>query len=113
MVVTSRAADVARVTVDGVEVEGTVEHMDGPPGPAVTDTGEVTPAGETLPEVDAEQDAPVDVDGDGQVTGDELFTKADLITECENRGLPTSGNKPDLVARLQEADKTAAPEGGD
>jgi hypothetical protein len=52
------------------------------------------------------EDAPTDVNGDGAVDGYEVFTKAELITECEARGLPVSGNKPDLVARLQEADKT-------
>lgn len=54
-------------------------------------------------------EAPTDVDGDGKLDGYEVFSKADLIGECEARGLPTSGNKPDLVARLQEADKAAQP----
>lgn len=62
---------------------------------------------EPAPEPVGDDDA-VDVDGDGQITGYELFTKADLVAECENRGLPVTGNKPDLVARLQEADKDAA-----
>lgn len=52
----------------------------------------------------ADEDARVDVDGDGEITGYEVFTKADLITECEQRGLSTSGNKPDLVRRLVEHD---------
>jgi hypothetical protein len=52
--------------------------------------------------------ANTDVDGDGQTTGYELFTKDDLVAECKTRGLPVTGNKPDLVARLQEADKAAA-----
>jgi len=67
------------------------------------------PVVEDAPPIEPDEDASTDVDGDGQITGYELFTKADLVTECENRGLPTSGNKPDLVARLQEADKPAAP----
>jgi len=80
----------------------------GETGPEVVDLprGNVVSLTDAVPPVD--EDAPVDVDGDGQITGYELFTKADLVTECETRGLPTSGNKPDLVARLQEADKTAA-----
>lgn len=31
-------------------------------------------------------------------------TKADLEAELERRGLPTSGNKDELIARLNEAD---------
>ncbi len=31
-------------------------------------------------------------------------TKAELEAELESRGLPTSGNKAELVARLEEAD---------
>lgn len=61
------------------------------------------------PVVESDEDS-VDVDGDGQVSGYEVFTKTDLITECEARGLATSGNKPDLVARLQAADKAGAGE---
>lgn len=106
--VTSRVADIARITVDGVEVEGIVVETDTEPSAAVNiATGVVTPPGEQLP--DADEDS-VDVDGDGQVSGYEVFTKADLIGECEARGLATSGNKPDLVARLQAADKAGAGE---
>lgn len=61
------------------------------------------------PVVESDEDS-VDVDGDGQVSGYEVFTKTDLIAECEARGLATSGNKPDLVARLQAADKAGAGE---
>jgi hypothetical protein len=70
-----------------------------------SDLGENAAEGDPQP---VDDDAPVDVDGDGQYTGYEVFTKADLIAECENRGLPVTGNKPDLVARLQEADKATA-----
>lgn len=40
----------------------------------------------------------------------EVFSKADLVAECEQRGLPVSGNKPDLVKRLLEHDAAAVPE---
>lgn len=60
-------------------------------------------------EAPADESAPdTDVDGDGQVSGYEVFTKDDLVAECKERKLPTTGNKPDLVARLQEADKAAS-----
>lgn len=120
MVVTSRAADVARVTVDGVEVDGTVVNTDTAPGPAVNaETGEVTPSGGQLPEADAvqpDEDAPVDVDGDGQITEYEVFTKVDLVkhietlneTRADDDQLSTAGNKPDLVRRIQEAEAAAA-----
>lgn len=100
------------VDPDGNPTEGMVVHsgaiveqpeIAGEQGPELTDLPpgtEVTVPGE---------EASTDVDGDGQITGYEVFTKADLITECESRGLPVSGNKPELVARLQEADKAAAP----
>lgn len=60
----------------------------------------------------SDEDADVDVNGDGKVDGYEVFTKADLVTECEARGLATSGNKPDLVRRLQDADAAKAAELG-
>jgi hypothetical protein len=47
-----------------------------------------------------------DVDGDGEVTGYESYTKAELADELERRGLPKSGNVPELVERL-EADDAA------
>jgi len=83
----------------------------------VTDDGDPTSSlmavgSDTETPVVADDDGPVDMDGDGQTTGYEVFTKADLVTECESRGLLTSGNKPDLVARLQEADKDNAEPAG-
>lgn len=120
---------------DGVDPDGNpatamVVHsdaivLDGPRGEATNiETGVVTPAGEQLPDAPdsaypagatplepaaSDEDTSTDVDGDGQITGYEVFTKVDLIAECEARKLPVSGNKPELVARLQEADKAAAP----
>lgn len=73
------------------------------PGPELVDV----PPGATGDT--SNEDANVDVNGDGQVDGYEVFTKAELVAECEARGLPTTGNKPDLVARLQDADKAAVP----
>ncbi len=32
------------------------------------------------------------------------YTKEELQTVLENRGLPKTGNKPELIARLEEAD---------
>lgn len=32
------------------------------------------------------------------------WTKGELEAELQKRGLPTSGNKPDLIARLEEND---------
>lgn len=60
-------------------------------------------------DVSATEDTNTDVNGDGKVDGYEVFTKAELVAECEARGLPTTGNKPDLVARLQAADAVAPP----
>ena len=51
-----------------------------------------------------EDDAPVDADGDGQITGYEAWSKDDLVTELEERGLPKSGNKPELIERLEQDD---------
>jgi hypothetical protein len=49
-----------------------------------------------------------DVDGDGEVTGYEGYTKAELADELERRGLPKSGNVPDLVERLEADDAEQA-----
>ena len=59
-----------------------------------------------------EDDAPVDVDGDGEVTGYEALSKDDLVAELEARELPKSGNKPDLIERLEadDAEKAEAAE---
>lgn len=38
------------------------------------------------------------------VEGYDAMTKAELEDELESRGLPKTGNKDELVARLQEAD---------
>jgi len=51
-----------------------------------------------------EDDAPVDVDGGGQITGYEAWSKDDLVAELEARGLPKSGNKPELIDRLEQDD---------
>jgi hypothetical protein len=32
------------------------------------------------------------------------LTKAELIAEAEDRGLDTSGNKPDIIERLEASD---------
>jgi hypothetical protein len=50
----------------------------------------------------------VDVDGDGQITGYEAWSKDDLVTELEERGLPKSGNKPELIDRLEQDDLAKA-----
>lgn len=68
----------------------------------------VEEATEVDPPATSDEDVDVDVNGDGRIDGYEAFTKAELQAECERLGLPTTGNKPDLVARLQEADQ--APE---
>lgn len=34
----------------------------------------------------------------------ESMSKADLVEELEYRGLPKTGNKAELIARLEEAD---------
>jgi len=36
------------------------------------------------------------------------WSKAELVTECDERGLPKTGNIPDLVARLEADDATPA-----
>jgi hypothetical protein len=36
--------------------------------------------------------------------GYEAMTKPELQAELESRGLPTSGNKPELIERLEEND---------
>lgn len=41
----------------------------------------------------------------------EGWLRTDLQTECERRGLPTSGNKAELVDRLVAADEQDAEEG--
>ncbi len=54
------------------------------------------------PPVEDEDDGPGDEHGDA-VDGDGFddLTKPELQDELERRGLPTSGNKPDLIARLR------------
>ena len=34
----------------------------------------------------------------------ENWSKPELVAELERRGLPKTGNKPDLIARLEESD---------
>lgn len=105
---TDRLTEVTTSVNSSGEVTGVTDAGD--PTSSLLVTGPVTEltddaaVGDPTEETPADE-APVDVDGDGQITGYELFTKTDLVAECENRGLPVSGNKPDLVARLQEADK--------
>lgn len=41
---------------------------------------------------------------DEAIDGYEGWTKAELSAELEKRGLPKSGNKDKLIARLQEDD---------
>lgn len=57
------------------------------------------PEPEANPTEDSDEDDTVE---DGEYEG---WNKADLKAECENRDLPTSGNKGDLVARLEEDDE--------
>jgi SAP domain len=62
------------------------------------------PAPEPEPEaepVEAEVEAVVEVEYDD---GYDDLTKEELQSELQDRGLPISGNKPDLVARLREDD---------
>ena len=49
-----------------------------------------------------------DVNADGEVTGYEALTKAELADELERRGLPKSGNVPDLIERLEADDAEQA-----
>jgi hypothetical protein len=56
----------------------------------------------------AEDAAGVDVDGDGDVTGYETNTKDELVAELEDRGLAKSGNKPELIERLEQDDAEKA-----
>lgn len=58
-------------------------------------------------------EADTDVNGDGKTEGYEVFTKDELVAECKARGLPVTGNKPDLVARLQAADDAPAQGAGE
>jgi SAP domain len=39
-------------------------------------------------------------------TGYYALSKPELQAELENRDLPTTGNKPDLIARLEEDDES-------
>lgn len=45
----------------------------------------------------------------GEQVGDgyDAMSKTDLAELCRTRGLAVTGNKPDLVARLREADTAA------
>ena len=57
----------------------------------------------------AEPAAPVgDVNEDGEVAGYETLTKPELQAELEQRGLPKSGNVPDLIERLEADDAAKA-----
>ena len=53
-------------------------------------------------------------DGEAAVEGlgYEVWTKDELMAELEDRGLPKSGNKPELIDRLDQDDaaKAAEPE---
>lgn len=91
-------SDVARPADEEAAEPTTVEHR-----PA-DDTGTANA------DAQSDEDADVDVNGDGKMDGYEVFSKADLVAECEARGLATSGNKPDLVRRLQDADAAKAAE---
>lgn len=55
-----------------------------------------------------EIDGPSDVDGDGDVEGYEALLKKDLVELCVELGLDASGNKADLVGRLNEHDAAVA-----
>lgn len=81
-----------------VEVEGTVEVMDGEPA-------EGEQVGEGLPV----QGDEVEVEPGGY---DEM-SKPDLQKLLGYRELPTSGNKPELIARLREDDAANADEAGE
>lgn len=43
-------------------------------------------------------------DGGGEDEGYESWTNAELSAELESRGLPKSGSKAELIARLEEDD---------
>lgn len=103
------------VSPDGDPTDSLVVHSD-VARPADEEAAELTPD-VAEPDTDpadgdgqSDEDADVDVNGDGRVDGYEVFTKADLVAECERRGLATTGNKPDLVRRLQDADSAKVPE---
>jgi hypothetical protein len=90
-----------KITVHGGPSDANADQPE--PGPdAVPDPATVTASGEAV-EVPAET---------GETESPELRelheakTVADLKAELELRDLSTSGNKPDLVARLVEADTT-------
>lgn len=56
------------------------------------------------PENDLES-VSVDGDGDDDVPPYSDWIATDLAAECTRRGLPKSGTKPDLVARLEQYDR--------
>ena len=44
------------------------------------------------------------LEGELEAEGYEAMTKEELSDELERRGLPKTGNKDELIARLEEAD---------
>ena len=60
-------------------------------------------------EVPVEEAQPVgDVNADDEVASYEKLTKPELQAELEQRGLPKSGNVPDLIERLEADDAAKA-----
>lgn len=121
------------VDPDGNPTDGLVVHSTIAPAEDIepVDAGSPTFVGESGPEpvvlpegqvvAALADDADTDVDGDGQVTGYELFTKDELVahikglneTRAEDDKLPVTGNKPDLVKRIQEAEAAVPEQGGE
>lgn len=72
------------------------------------DRGQLPEGVEPVTDAELNGEAPDDSDQSPAATEDEPYddmSKADLQAECDARGLPTSGNKDDLVARLVEDDE--------
>jgi hypothetical protein len=69
--------------------------------------GELVDPSAVVPEPAPEPEAEADVEVEGD-SGYEAMTKEELQDLLRERGLPTSGNKPELIDRLLEGD--TAPE---
>jgi hypothetical protein len=71
--------------------------------------GELVDPSAVAPEPEPEAETDVAVEGD---SGYEAMTKEELQDLLRERGLPTSGNKPELIDRLLEGDTAPEAEPG-
>lgn len=101
--------DIDRIGPSGLgPVDSDVEpepHVHADPGAPVVEAP--VPSGTEEAPGDA-PDSPVDDEADAAdegAEGYESWTNAELSTELANRGLATSGNKAEMVARLEEDDE--------